>query len=146
MKRKKILPIVLMLPLVIAGVFLSSCLCPSAQASVVSQVAIQTSHHCCPNSHMNSQLEVGTVLTSNKSINESQGCCDDMISPSAPSIVGEQAISQFPFSQKDVSSLFAFANVSFPIIEEISTLNLKLSNLKLPQPQDIFLENEVLRI
>ncbi|MBI1977509.1 MAG: hypothetical protein HYS55_02020 [Candidatus Omnitrophica bacterium] len=81
-KFKKLSILVLILPLVIGGIVVASCFCPMAQAAV-NQVSIQQGHHCCPNSHMNNSLEVGTVLASNKNINESQGCCPDAIQLSA---------------------------------------------------------------
>ena len=118
-KFKKISLLVLIFPLVVAGIFLSSCFCPVAEASLAHQPTIQTNYHCC---------------------------CPDTLAPSNQQVVSEQAISQPSFNQKVITNLLALANGSFLIIEEPLTSNFKLSDFKLFQPQDIFLKSEILRI
>ena len=117
---KKGLPLILILPLVVAGIFLSSCFCPSAQVSFIHQTVVQKSHDCC---------------------------CSDSMQPIAPTIVGEIALHQPSFNQRAVTELFNSNRSSFPVIlEPYFSKLLALSPLTGSPPQDIFLKNEVLRI
>ena len=119
-KFKKILLLVLVLPLVVTTVLLVPCFCSSAQASAADQVSIHRDHHCC---------------------------CPGTVEPVKSSIIGEVAFYQSSLNQKVLSQLFAFSSYFFPAIEYASLSKfLVRSNLSGPPTQDIFLKNEVLRI